>query len=96
MTRSSTAQVTAPEVNNAGALGNDPGMSLAGPLTGQAVSGMKATRARSAAFAWNGRRPDATLPVRVFRWVRGHCQVEQSDQDLRRSVLVNPQVICDA
>ena len=27
---------------------------------------------------------------------RGHCQVEQSDQDLRRCVLVNPQVICDA
>ena len=26
----------------------------------------------------------------------GHCQVEQSDQDLRRCVLVNPQVICDA
>ncbi len=25
-----------------------------------------------------------------------HCQVEQSDQDLRRCVLVNPQVICDA
>jgi Creatinine amidohydrolase len=26
----------------------------------------------------------------------GHCQVEQSDQDSRRCVLVNPQVICDA
>jgi SpoIIAA-like len=26
----------------------------------------------------------------------GHCQVEQSEQDLRRCVLVNPQVICDA
>ncbi|KZS64455.1 hypothetical protein A4G26_27925 [Mycobacterium kansasii] len=37
------------------------------PLIGQAVSGMEATRARSAAFAWNGRRPDSTLPVRVFR-----------------------------
>ena len=32
---------------------------------------------------------DATIPQR-------HCQVEQSDQDLRRCVLVNPQVICDA
>jgi len=26
----------------------------------------------------------------------GHCQVEQSDQDLKRCVLVNPQVICGA
>jgi class 3 adenylate cyclase len=26
----------------------------------------------------------------------GHCQVEQSDLDLRRCVLVNPQVIYDA
>ena len=30
---------------------------------------------------------------RVYLW---HCQVEQSDRDLRRCVLVNPQVICDA
>ena len=28
---------------------------------------MEATRARSAASAWNGRRPDATLPVRGLR-----------------------------
>ena len=41
------------------------------PLTGQAVSGMEATRARSAASAWNGRRPDPTLLVRVSGWVRG-------------------------
>ena len=34
------------------------------PLTGQAVSGMEATRARSAASAWNGRRPSSTLLVR--------------------------------
>jgi hypothetical protein len=27
--------------------------------------------------------------------VARHCQVEQSDQDLRRCILVNPQVICD-
>ena len=37
------------------------------PLTGQVVSGMEATRARSAASAWNGRRPNPTLPVRVSR-----------------------------
>jgi len=41
------------------------------PLTGQVVSGMEATRARSAASAWNGRRPDATLPVRVCERARG-------------------------
>jgi len=32
-------------------------MSLAeNPFTGQVVSGIQATRARSAAFVWNGRR----------------------------------------
>ncbi len=37
-----------------------------------------------------GRRPGD-------KWhLDGHCQVEQSDQDLRRCVVVNPQVICDA
>ena len=38
---------------------------------GQAVSGMEATRARSAASAWNGRRPNPILLVRVSGWVRG-------------------------
>ena len=32
---------------------------------------MEATRARSAASAWNGRRPDPTLPVRVSGRARG-------------------------
>jgi len=36
------------------------------PLIGQAVSGMEATRARSAAFAWNGRRPEPILLARVL------------------------------
>ena len=34
------------------------------PLTGQAVSGMEATRARSAASAWNVGRRVPTLPAR--------------------------------
>ena len=36
------------------------------PLIGQVVSGMEATRARSAAFAWNRRRSDAIRLVGVF------------------------------
>ena len=38
-------------------------------------------------------RDDHVGDTEVVSW---HCQVEQSDQDLRRCVLVNPQVICDA
>lgn len=38
------------------------------PLIGQVVSGMEATRARSAASAWNGRRPEPILSARVC-WV---------------------------
>jgi hypothetical protein len=37
------------------------------PLIGQVVSGMEATRARSAASTWNGRRPEPTLSARVVR-----------------------------
>ena len=42
------------------------------PFIGQAVSGMEATRARSAASAWNVRRPDPILPVWLcVQWARG-------------------------
>ena len=34
--------------------------------------------------------------IKTSKEFAGHCQVEQSGQDLRRCVLVNPQVICDA
>lgn len=45
-----------------------PGRSLAGvPMTGQMVSGVEATRAWSAAFAWNVGRPVPTLPLLVGR-----------------------------
>ena len=45
-----------------------PGKSLAGvPTTGQVMSGVEATRARSAAFAWNVGRPVPTLPPLVGR-----------------------------
>jgi hypothetical protein len=37
------------------------------PLIGQVVSGMEATRARSAASTWNGRRPEPTLSARGVR-----------------------------
>ena len=39
------------------------------PLTGQAVSGMEATRARSAAFVWNRRRR-ARIPPPLRRGER--------------------------
>ncbi len=40
---------------------------------------------------------EAVLVIDTDLGVSGrHCQVEQSDQDLRRCVLVNPQVKCDA
>ena len=41
------------------------------PLIGQAVSGMEATRARSAAFAWNVRRQHPTLPPPRLGVARG-------------------------
>ena len=45
-----------------------PGRSLAGaPIIGQMVSGVEATRAWSAAFAWNVGRPVPTLPLLVGR-----------------------------
>ena len=39
------------------------------PFTGQAVSGIQATRARSAAFVWNGRRRTRIRPA--VGWARG-------------------------
>lgn len=48
---------------------NGLGISLAGgPLIGQAVSGMEATRVRSAAFTWN-RRKRAPIPSAPFMGV---------------------------
>ena len=42
------------------------------PLIGQAVSGMEATRARSAAPTRNVRRPNPILPVSfLWEWARG-------------------------
>ena len=35
------------------------------PFTGQMVSGIQATRARFAAFVWNGRRRTRILPARL-------------------------------
>jgi hypothetical protein len=41
------------------------------PLIGQVVSGMEATRARSAASAWNGRKPERHFLLGWFEWETG-------------------------
>jgi hypothetical protein len=51
----------ASEPGHPGSSGKEPG---GYPFTGQVVPGMKAARARSAAFAWNaGRRVPVLLPA---------------------------------
>ena len=68
------------ETGVSGCLPDEPGGC---PLTGPVVSGMKVTRAWSAAVAWNLGRPiSMRLPVRVVRGrspSRGNCEVLSTD-----------------
>ena len=51
------------------------------PFTGQVVSGIQATRARSAAFVWNGRRRTRILS-RWIGWREGVSQAARNREGL--------------
>ena len=56
------------------------------PFIGQAVSGIQATRARSAAFVWNGRRRTRILPA--FGEREGVSQAVRSREGLSTDAVV--------